>query len=114
MQLKFLHHTMSANRKPTSLPMKVVKVLLALIIDSLVLVLAAVLFIYIAIGAALVFGYFWWKTRSIRKQMQSAQSQQSSPSTQDGLVIEGEVIRETKVTMEDARSYPDAPDKIHQ
>ncbi len=114
MQLKFLHHTMSVNRKPTNLPMKVVKVLLALILVSLVLILAAVLFVYIAIGAALVFGYFWWKTRSIRKQMRSAQSQQSSPSTQYGLVIEGEVIRETKVTMEDARSYSDAPYKIHQ
>jgi predicted negative regulator of RcsB-dependent stress response len=114
MQLKFLHHTISDYPKPTSLPMKVVKVLLALFIVSLVLVLAAVLFIYIAIGTAFVFGYFWWKTREVRKQMRSAQSQQSSPSTQDGLVIEGEVIRETKVTTEDARSYSDAPDKIHQ
>jgi O-antigen/teichoic acid export membrane protein len=94
MLLKFLHHSANPNRKPTSLPMKVVKILVALIIVSLALILAAVLFVYIAIGAAIVFGYIWWKTRSLRKQMRNHAP--SSPPQQNGLVIEGEVIRETK------------------
>ena len=93
MLLKFLHHAANANSKPSSLPMKIIKILLTLIVVSLILVLAAVLFIYLAIGAAIVFGYFWWKTRSLRKQMRSAPPQQSP---QDGLTIEGEVICETK------------------
>ena len=73
--------------------MKVITILLTLIVVGLILVLAAVLFIYIAIGAAFVFGYFWWKTRNLRKKMRSAPPQQSP---QDELIIEGEVICETK------------------
>jgi O-antigen/teichoic acid export membrane protein len=94
MLLKFLHHSANPNRKPTSLPIKVVKILVAFIIVSLALILAAVLFVYIAIGAAIVFGYIWWKTRALRKQMRSHAP--SSPQPQNRLVIEGEVIRETK------------------
>jgi ABC-type bacteriocin/lantibiotic exporter with double-glycine peptidase domain len=93
MLLKLLHLAANSNRKPTSLPMKVVKILLALITVSLILVLAAVLFIYLAIGAVIVFGYIWWKTRHLRKQMRSASSQHSP---QDGFIVEGEVIAETK------------------
>src|ERR1039458_8201760 len=93
MLLKFLNHAANSNRKPTSLPMKAVKIFLAIIVLGLILILAAVLFIYLAIGAVIVFGYFWWKTRNLRKQMRNAQPQQSS---QDGLIIEGEVVCETK------------------
>jgi len=73
--------------------MNVIKILLTLIVLSLILILAAVLFIYIAIGAVLMFGYFWWKTRNLRKQMRSAPSRQSA---QEGLIIEGEVICKAK------------------
>ena len=73
--------------------MKVIKILLIFIVLSLILILAAVLFIYIAIGAAFMFGYFWWKTRNLRKQMRNIPPQQSP---QDGLIIEGEVICEAK------------------
>jgi len=93
MPLKFLHYTANSDRKPTSLPMKVIKIFLTFIIVSLILILAAALFIYLAIGAAFVFGYFWWKTRNLRKKIRSAPPQQSP---QDGLIIEGEVICETK------------------
>jgi uncharacterized protein YneF (UPF0154 family) len=73
--------------------MKFIKILLTFLILSLILVLAVVLFIYIAIGAAFVFGYFWWRTRNLRKNMRSAPPQQSP---EDGLIIEGEVIYGTK------------------
>jgi heme O synthase-like polyprenyltransferase len=95
MQVKFLHHTMNSNRKPVSLPKKLFRIFLALLVVSLVLLLAAVLIIYIAIGATIVFGYLWWKTRGIRKQMRNAQAQQSAQAAQDGLVIEGEVVGHT-------------------
>ena len=72
--------------------MKVIKIFLTLIIAGLILILAAVLFVYIAIGAAIFFGYFWWKTRGLRKQMRNSPPQQSPP---DGVIIEGEVICET-------------------
>jgi hypothetical protein len=94
MPIKFLHHSANPNRKPTSLPVKVAKILVALIIMSLVLILAAVLFIYIAIGAVMIFGYFWWKTRALRKQMRSYGP--NAPPKQNGLIIEGEVIHDSK------------------
>ena len=80
--------------------MKVIKILLTLTVVSLILIIAVVLFIYLAIGAAIVFGYFWWKTRSLRKQMRSApQYHQQQQSPQDELIIEGEVISETKTQL---------------
>ncbi len=62
----------------------------------MILILVALLFVYIAIGAVFVFGYFWWKTRNLRKQIRSSPPQQSP---QDGLIIEGEVICGTKEPM---------------
>jgi len=60
MQLNFLRQAAKLNSKPTNLPMKSFKILLTLIVLGLILILAAVLLIYIAIGAVFVFGYFWW------------------------------------------------------
>jgi FtsH-binding integral membrane protein len=94
MPIKFLYHSANPNRKPTSLPLKAVKILVVLTIVSLALILAAVLFVYIVIGATLFFGYVWWKTRALRKQMYSYTP--DSAAQQNGLVIEGEVIHESK------------------
>lgn len=92
MFLKFITHSTDPSRKPSSLLGKAAKILAALVIVSLVLFIAAVLFIYIAIGTVFVFGYFWWKTRSLRKKISAAPPQ----SSHDGLVIEGEVIHQPK------------------
>jgi ABC-type bacteriocin/lantibiotic exporter with double-glycine peptidase domain len=81
----------------SSLPMKVVKFLLGLVLLGVFLTIAFFLFIYLVIFAAAVFGYWWWKTRALRKSLREAApsyTQQSHPA-EDGLVIEGEVIRES-------------------
>ena len=63
---------------------------------GIILTIAAFLFIYIAIFAAAVFGYLWWKTRKLRKSLRNASEANAAhvEGTQDGYVIEGEIIRE--------------------
>ena len=56
----------------------------------------------VAIAGVLGFGYLWWKTRALRRQineqMQQHQAQHSqysqTDSSAEGVIIEGEVIRE--------------------
>jgi len=78
--------------------MKVVRFLAGLVVVSIVVVLAAFLFVYIVIFAAVLLGYLWWRTRTLRKNLRNV-SQDSAPQgsdSQGGYVIEGEVIRETR------------------
>ena len=60
--------------------------------------LSVLVFASIAAIGALMFGYLWWKTRGLRKQMRK---QQMPENASQGCVIEGEVIRD------DGRHDPD-------
>ena len=84
----------------TALAMLASAVLLVLAFTFSLLILAAA-----AIVGMLVFGYVWWKTRTlrrqIREQMDYQAQQRSTPppmdgGSPDGNIIEGEVIREKK------------------
>ena len=57
---------------------------------------AVVLFVYIAIFVAVFLAYWWWKTRTLRKNLRDAAQSYSQPShaPEGGYLIEGEVIRE--------------------
>ena len=54
----------------------------------------------LAVGAVLIGGWLWWKTRAVRRQIEEQLAQQ--PSFQpdepvfDGRIIEGEAVRETE------------------
>jgi hypothetical protein len=51
----------------------------------------SLVFVAIGLAAVLIFGgYFWWKTRELRRQLRAWMQEQQQPS---GEVIEGEVIR---------------------
>jgi hypothetical protein len=52
----------------------------------LVVILTFSLFVFavVIVGGALAWGYLWWKTRAIRKQMRAQSA--------EGQIIEGEVI----------------------
>jgi len=79
--------------------------LIAFISTSALIVLgvmfSAVLLVFIVSAGLIVFGYFWWRTRALRKQMR-AQRQAMSSAANDadafnaevckGEIIEGEVI----------------------
>lgn len=77
--------------------------ILRLIGLSILLVLgfmfSIVAFIVLAIGAGVVWCYFLWKTREIRRQLrEQPQGFRPPPETGgvEGNIIEGEVIRETE------------------
>ncbi|THF62044.1 hypothetical protein [Pseudothauera rhizosphaerae] len=65
----------------------------------LALMFSVVLFAAVLTVGAVVWGWLWWKTRAIRKNMQKMRD--NPPPGQHpsgGLVIEGEVIREVRET----------------
>lgn len=88
--------------KPPSLMQKIVGAVVTVAIFGVALMFSVAFFAVILTVGAVVGGYFWWKTRAIRKQMREdiarmreAQARQNSgDAKREGLVIEGEVIRE--------------------
>jgi O-antigen/teichoic acid export membrane protein len=72
--------------KPSSLLQKIVATITALLVFGLALMFSVVLFAVVVTVGAIAWGYLWWKSRGLRKQMR-----ENPPG---GLVIEGEVIRE--------------------
>ncbi|MDP5238801.1 hypothetical protein Q9Q94_04635 [Uliginosibacterium sp. 31-16] len=73
---------------------------------TLAAVVALLMFSVVAVGVLLVggavfLGYFWWKTRALRRALREQPSMQQAPfatrspaANDDGMVIEGESIRE--------------------
>lgn len=78
----FSHNT----TEPPSLLRKVAAFIVTAVLIGLVLMFSVLLFAVILIVGTMAWGYLWWKTRDLRKQMRQY-------PVGDG-VIEGEVIRE--------------------
>lgn len=93
-----------APTQPPSLWKKIVAVVAAGGVFVLALMFSVVLFAVVLTVGLAVWGWFWWKTRDLRKQMreQRAQGGPRSPGARPGdvppgvVVIEGEVIREVR------------------
>lgn len=85
----FQHFSPFLNRsgKPATLGQKIIAVLLAAVAFALTLMFSIVVFAAVLTIGLLSWGYLWWKTRALRKQMRSGAPQG------DGTVIDGEVIR---------------------
>jgi hypothetical protein len=70
--------------------------LIAFVAGSALLVLAfmfsVVLLAVLVTGGLILFGYFWWKTRALRKQLRE--------NPRRGRTIEGEVIRDDETIRE--------------
>ena len=83
---------------PSSTPgflRKLVAFVLTVTMIGLVLMFSAVLLVIILVVGTLAWGYLWWKTREMRKQMRAfhaGQKMRDEPAT-EGDVVEGEVIR---------------------
>ena len=93
--------------KPAGLFQKIGAVAATVIIFGLALTFSVLFFAVVVAVGLVVGGYFWWKTRDLRKVMREAQAQAQAqarargatqPGTRpaDGMVIEGEVVREVK------------------
>jgi uncharacterized protein YneF (UPF0154 family) len=71
---------------PRSLLQRIVTVTVAVAVFALALMFSVVLFAVVLTLGVVAWGYLWWKSRHLRRQMR-----ENPPG---GLVIEGEVIRE--------------------
>ena len=88
--------------------MKILRILVGLIVLGVILTAAFFLFIYLATFVAVFLGYWWWKTRALRKHLHSALQQQATRQqfAQDAEnVMEGEVVGETgqRITLPEAK-----------
>lgn len=87
----------SPTGEPLSLWKKIVAVIAGGALFVLALMFSVVLFAVVLTVGAVVWGWFMWKTRALRRQMQQMRDNPPPPGAQGGgLVIEGEVIREVR------------------
>ena len=91
----------SNGQPPKTLFARVVGVVVGVIALVLALMFSAVVFVVLAIAGLAFWGYFWWKTRALRRQMQEQMERMQqqgfeTPFRQapaDENVIDGEAVR---------------------
>ncbi|MCX7195908.1 MAG: hypothetical protein NTV37_08540 [Proteobacteria bacterium] len=76
--------------KSSNLLSKVAKIVVSVALIGLALMFSALLLMVILTVGALAWGYLWWRTRDLRKQMRK---HPPGDIVVEGEVIEGEVIR---------------------
>ena len=82
--------------RPQSLVTRIVGAVIAALAFGAALMGAAVLFVGVAVAALAFWGYFWWKTRALRRPMrEQGPSQGFGSGHASGRVniIEGEAVR---------------------
>jgi ABC-type bacteriocin/lantibiotic exporter with double-glycine peptidase domain len=91
MQMKNLSDTTA---RPPNLLRKVAALAVTLVLFGLVLMFSVLLFAFVLTVGVVAWGYLWWRTRALRKQMRMY-SQDHSPDSVilEGEVIEGEVVK---------------------
>lgn len=80
--------------KPPGMLSRLLSLVAGVAVLFLVFTLSLLLFVVLVAGGLLIWGFLWWKTRELRKQMRE-QMRQPPPdeAVSEGAVIEGEVIR---------------------
>ena len=87
-----------AGRQPKGPVAQVLTAILGVIVLAGALMFSLVFFAVIAVAGLILWGWFWWKTRALRRQIREQMQAQSvdAPDSEpmaEGEVIEGEVIR---------------------
>ncbi len=81
---------------------RIVGILLSAVALGLALMFSAVFFVVLAFVALALWGYFWWKTRALRRamqeqmeQMKNSQDFEQAPrrAPEDADIIDGEAVR---------------------
>ncbi len=92
MQIKYV---LNSPANPPGPLRKLAGLVVTVAILGLALMFSAALLTVIAIAGAIAWGYLWWKTRAVRKQMRDFQAQavQRAEMASNDAVFEGEVIR---------------------
>lgn len=81
-------------RAPQSLAGRVITFILSAVFLVLAFMFSLVALAVVAVGALIFAGWFWWKTRALRKAMrEGAPIEPTAPGADQ--VIEGEFVRET-------------------
>jgi len=86
-KIRFFQNFARGQTTPMSPLRKFFTALATVGVFGLALMFSVMLFAVVLTAGAVVWGYLWWKTRDLRKQMRD--------HPPGGLIIEGEVIRES-------------------
>ena len=87
-----------SGQPPKSILARIIGGVLGVVVLGATLMFSAVVFVVLAIAGLAFWGYFWWKTRELRRQMQE---QMGAPgfepphreNPRDANVIDGEAVR---------------------
>lgn len=101
-QMKFSQRYARFNTQPQSLLGKVLTLVLGAAFLVLAFMFSLVALAVVAVGGTMLWGWLWWKTRAIRKQMRE-QGPGFSPPPTEGHIIDGEVIRDTDAPPQSGR-----------
>lgn len=80
-------------RPPQTLLGRIVAFILSGVLIVLALMFSLVVLAVVAVGGLIFAGWFWWKTRTLRKAMREAAPAPDRPGNGD--IIDGECVRET-------------------
>ncbi|MDD2883642.1 MAG: hypothetical protein PHT48_01205 [Dechloromonas sp.] len=99
-QSNFQHHLNA--RAGQSLPARILAFVLSIGLLVVGFMFSLIVLAVVAVLGALLAGWFWWKTRALRQAARqqgaayaSAQSRRADEANASGIIIEGEVVRET-------------------
>lgn len=102
-QLKFSQRYARFNQAPQGVLGKLLTFIFGAAFVVIAFMFSLIALAVVAVAGVLIGGWFWWKTRAVRKQMREMQEKMQTgnrpsaeQSVMDGLIIEGEVIRETR------------------
>jgi O-antigen/teichoic acid export membrane protein len=101
-QMKFSQRYARFNTQPQSLLGKLLTLVLGAAFLVLAFMFSLVALAVVAVGGTLLWGWLWWKTRAIRKQMRE-QGPGFPPQPTEGYIIDGEVIRDTDAPPQSSR-----------
>jgi Flp pilus assembly protein TadB len=101
-QMKFSQRYARFNTQPQSLLGKVLTLVLGAAFLVLAFMFSLVALAVVAVGGTLLWGWLWWETRAIRKQMRE-QGPGFPPQPTEGNIIDGEVIRDTDAPPQSGR-----------
>lgn len=97
-------YRLPSSSAPTGIAGKVLGFILAVVVGALALMFSAVLLVVLLVAGLILGGYFWWRTRTLRKQMReqmealrrnappAGERVDPTPSAR-GNVFEGEAVR---------------------
>ena len=89
-----------AGRQPKGPVAQVLTAILGVLVLAGALMFSLVFFAVIAVAGLILWGWFWWKTRALRRNMQTFNDtlQHAANTPENGAIIEGEFAREADKT----------------